>query len=1029
MAKTLSVLIVEDDEDDTRLLVRHLGNSGFHVRHQRVETVVDLQAALSSSQWDLVLCDYNVPGFDAPTALRNLDVAGIDIPFIAVSGAVTEEKLVELMKAGAHDIILKDNLTRLAPAIERELVEAKNRRERHYAETRLREAIESIPEGFAIYDANNQLVLCNEIYRSIHERNKALFVPSRRFEESVQQGALLDKLTEAEERVEDPTAERVAQRRDCDRPVERQLPDGRWLRLSEQRMSDGGHVSITSDITDLKERETLLAELARKNEVLAAAILSTSNGILITDPNKPDNPIIFTNPAFTTLTGYTADEAIGRNCRFLQGTETDDATVEVIRLAIEQHRPVTAEILSYRKDGTSFWLELTISPIFGVGGQLDYFVGIQTDITARKQTEQALRESRERFSSLVANIAGAVYRGACDEHWTMAFMSDAIKDISGYPASDFENNNVRSFASLIVEEDQAMVKKAVVNAVERREPFTVRYRILDADGRIRWVWDRGVGVFDAQGQLLWLDGAIFDITDQQHAEEALRASERQLGAILDNAMEAVVSIDEAGLIQAFNSGAETVFGYRAEEVISRPLDILIPPSSKAVHASRVADSLRSDGNSRHLGHRRLINGLRKDGSEFPAEVSISKLRLDGQTVITAMLHDVSDRVAAEARLRQAQKMEALGQLTGGIAHDFNNLLTVILGNARLLERSLADEQRLIAKAGAITNAAKRGAGLVARLLAFSRKESLEPKVIDGRELVSGMVDMLRRTLGETIEIKTEFVEESLDLFADPNQMEASLLNLATNARDVMPNGGELTIAMENFHVSQRTEIPGAQLVPGDYVILSVSDSGTGISADQLERIFEPFFTTKEVGKGTGLGLSMVFGFVQQSGGQILVESELGQGTTFRLYLPKAEAPTRQPSGTVESERRRDVSELSETILVVEDEPEVRKIAVSILEDLGYRVIEAESGPDALAKLEAQPRIDLLFTDMIMPGGMSGYELAEKAKDRWSNLKVLYTSGYTDDALAGAGGDVRLLRKPYEDVLLATEVKEALAQRS
>ena len=1027
MPNHLQVLIIEDDDDDALLFVRHLRRNGYEVRHQRVDRLEDLTAALSLSQWDLVLCDYNLQELDPLVAMREVQGATDDVPFIGVSGSVSEEKLVELMKAGANDVILKDQLTRLAPAIERELEEAQNRRQRKRAELRLREAIESISEGFALYDSNDRLVVCNDIYRNTRQCSADLLVPGARYEDIIRQEALFGEYPEAEGRVEEWIAERLAQHQACNETVVQRLSDGRWLLVSEHRTSDGGHVSIWSDITELKERENQLAELAQKNEILAAAIWNTSNGMLITDPNKPDNPIIFTNRAFTTLTGYSAEEAIGRNCRFLQGEGTDKETTERIRRAIEEQRPVATEIRNYKKDGTPFWQELRISPIFGDAGQVDYFVGTLTDITARRQTEAALRESQKRFSSLVSNIAGAVYRGACDENWTMSYMSDAIEELSGYPASDFINNKVRSYASIIFSEDVDFVEESVLGAVERKEPFTMRYRILHADGEVRWVWERGVGVFDDNGTLMCLDGVIFDISEQQRAEEALRASELRLAAILDSAMEAVVSIDDNGRIQGFNRGAETVFGYRAEEVMSLPVDVLIPDQFQAAHKKHLSTFLTSPDDDRHKGRRMRMAGLRKDGTEFPAEASISKLQSDGQTVLTAMLHDISDRVAAEAQLQQAQKMEAVGRLTGGIAHDFNNLLTVILGNARLLERRLEDDESLAPKANAISAAAKRGASLVARLLAFSRKESLETKVIDGRALVSDMLDMLRRTLGETIEIRTQLTDESLILMADPNQLEAALLNLATNARDAMPNGGQLSIEMETIRIREEDRPAGLQLAAGDYVVLSVSDTGSGIPADQLDRIFEPFFTTKDVGKGTGLGLSMAFGFAKQSGGQILVESEEGKGATFRIYLPRSETSAEGAAADDEAAQCRAEPHGRETILVVEDEEDVRRIAVSILEDLGYQVIQAESGPDALAKLEAQPSVDLLFTDMIMPGGMTGYELAQEAKQRRSGLKVLYTSGYADDALGSASDEIRLVRKPYEDGGLAREVKAVLAE--
>lgn len=393
----------------------------------------------------------------------------------------------------------------------------------------------------------------------------------------------------------------------------------------------------------------------------------------------------------------------------------------------------------------------------------------------------------------------------------------------------------------------------------------------------------------------------------------------------------------------------------------------------------------------------------------------------------SLREEIKERERTEQVLRQSQKMEAIGQLTGGVAHDFNNLLTIILGNAQLLERKFATDDEATKMAITVSSAARRGAELVQRLLAFSRKQTLEPQVVDVSELVLGMRNMLLRTLEEDVEVKTFVSDNVHNALIDPAQLENAVLNLCVNARDAMPHGGTLAIAVANVR-AQGHEVPDdVELSPSeDYILISVSDTGTGMPPEQIEHIFEPFFTTKDVSQGSGLGLSMVFGFIQQSGGQIHVDSVVGRGTTFQLYLPAAhaEAVSRTDAPVANREDQRG----SETILVVEDEVGVRALAAAILRDFGYRVIEAKNGHEALGLLQEQTDIDLLFTDVVMPGGMSGRELASTARQRWPALKVLLTTGYSREIMSlshqeGTGESV--ITKPYEEDDLSRTVREIL----
>ncbi len=388
--------------------------------------------------------------------------------------------------------------------------------------------------------------------------------------------------------------------------------------------------------------------------------------------------------------------------------------------------------------------------------------------------------------------------------------------------------------------------------------------------------------------------------------------------------------------------------------------------------------------------------------------------------------NITEEVHREAQLAQAQKMEAVGRLTGGVAHDFNNLLAVILGSAELMQNRQAEgDARQRRQLGAIMRAAERGAELTRRLLAFSRKQDLDTKATRLDRLVEDMIDLLRRSLGANIEIKTVHDGSLWPCLADPGQMENALLNLALNARDAMPDGGWLTIETGNTRIDRTDAGAQVDVEPGDYVLLAVSDTGTGMTPAVQERIFDPFFTTKKIGKGTGLGLSMVFGMIKQSGGHVTIQSEVGQGSTLKLYLPRA-AGKEEPEPTVIELGRQEARD--EVIFVVEDNCEVRDMAVTLLEDLGYKVLHADNGPSAIAQLETAPVIDLLLTDVVLAGGMNGRDVAAELGRRRPDVKVLYMSGHLDKSLAHwdwPDEGVELLSKPFRKSELARKIRTVL----
>jgi signal transduction histidine kinase len=408
------------------------------------------------------------------------------------------------------------------------------------------------------------------------------------------------------------------------------------------------------------------------------------------------------------------------------------------------------------------------------------------------------------------------------------------------------------------------------------------------------------------------------------------------------------------------------------------------------------------------------------------------LRLLNDTLEQRVADEITERMRIEEALRQAQKMEAVGQLTGGIAHDFNNLLTAICGGADTLQRLLPqvlgpNEARLRRALRMIDQGAQRAATLTQRLLAFARRQALDPRAIDANKLVAGMSELLRRTLGEPVVIETVLAGGLWRTMTDPNQLESALLNLAVNARDAMPEGGKLTIETANSHLDESYVAQHQEVMPGQYVMIAVSDTGTGMAKSTIDHVFEPFFTTKEVGQGTGLGLSQVYGFIKQSNGHIKIYSELGQGTVVKLYLPRLMDETR-PASDDEAEAEAPPGGSGELLLVVEDDDDVRAYSTETLRELGYRVLTAPNGPAGLEVLGRHPGIRLLFTDVGLPGGMSGRQLADNARRLRPELLVLFTTGYARNAIVHGGildPGTHLLPKPFTHAALAEKIRALL----
>jgi PAS domain S-box-containing protein len=519
-------------------------------------------------------------------------------------------------------------------------------------------------------------------------------------------------------------------------------------------------------------------------------------------------------------------------------------------------------------------------------------------------------------------------------------------------------------------------------------------------------------------------GILRDLTAASHAARALFESGAQLKAVLDTAVDGIILIDAQGSITMFNPACERLFGYTDEEVLGRNVKILMPEPYRHEH-DKYLHTYNQTHRAKIIGIGREVMGQRKDGSTFPMHLSVGEAELHEGPVYIGIIHDLTDQKQKEKQLVQAQKMEAVGQLSGGLAHDFNNLLTVIIGNAELLSDKLDARPDMQRQASVIAKAGERGAVLTQRLLAFSRRQMLQPTWLNINELISSALHLLQRTLRDDIEIVTNFAPDLTPAFVDPVQLETAIINLAINARDAMPDGGQLTIATALMPLDEAYRARNPEVVPGDYIGIAITDNGTGMPREVLEKVFEPFFTTKEVGKGSGLGLSMVYGFVKQSNGHVSIYSEPGLGTTVRIYFP-ASRPA--DDGAAKVDEPKPLLRGNEKVLVVEDDPFVRAYAVDCLLDLGYAVVAAEDGHSALERLQEDADIKVLFTDIVMPGGLSGFDLADKCTAMRSDIKLLFTSGYALETLKSRGrvqSSCVILNKPYRKNELAQRMRDAL----
>jgi two-component system cell cycle sensor histidine kinase/response regulator CckA len=930
--KTLRVLNVEDSERDTALLTRYLTRVGYDLSLQRVETAAAMKAALKTGEWDVILCDYSMPKFNALSALKLLHELELDVPLIIISGTVGEAVAVEAMRAGAHDYLMKDNLVRLGPTIERELHEAENRRARRLAEEALRES---------------------------EERYKGL-------------------------------------------------------------------------------------------------IDSAFDGVVI----MRDRTIMTANRAYAEMFGYAVEELVGMDVLQL----TSEAEFVRSRIAANERR---YETIGLKKDGTQINIEVS-AKVCLYQGQPARLSAVR-DITERKRGEQALRESEERYRDLIENARDIIYTHDLQGNYTST--NKASEVITGYTQAESLKLNL---ADAVAPEYLEKARRMLEGKLEGEAETIYDLELIAKDGHRVAVEVNTRLVFEANAPVA-VQGIARDVTERKRAQamqirrgaqqalrgdinSALAETNTPLRRLLEHCSEAMVQHLDVALarIWTFNRNEEMLELEASAGMYTQLEGSLAHLDVGAFNVSRIAENHLPHTTNDILSDRKVGDKqwARREGmiafAGYPLIVEarvigvmavFSRQRLADDTLdaLSSVADIISQGIerkraeealqASEDQLRQSQKLEAVGQLAGGVAHDFNNLLTVINGYSDLLMRRMSQGDEMRSKVEEIKKAGERAASLTRQLLAFSRKQVLQPKVLQLNAVVTDVEKMLRRLIGEDIDLITVLDPSLGQIKADPGQIQQVIINLAVNARDAMPQGGKLTIETRNVHLDNEFARKHATIRAGDYVMLAICDTGMGMDAETQARIFEPFFTTKEPGKGTGLGCATVYGIVRQSDGNIWVSSEPGKGTTFKVYLP---AVLNEAQSEIENETSAALPQGREKVLLTEDEEPVRRLTKTILEINGYQVFEASDGDEALALHEKhRGEFDLIITDVVMPN-MSGPQLAESLEAKSPGLKVLYLSGYTDDAIVRHGlldQKVNFLQKPFTPDALLRKVREVLDRNS
>ena len=802
------------------------------------------------------------------------------------------------------------------------------------------------------------------------------------------------------------------------------LPDGsvRWVEARGEPRTVSGRQVVSGLLQDITERKRAEIALRESEEVLRAIIEHVPAPILL---SREDRTILRINPALTALTGYSAADIPTRDeWEQLAYREHAQNVRDTVHIAFESSIPLDRpEQWVYTKSGEKRVWSVRTAPAGHDFSGRRLLVSVALDITERRKSAEEAQTTRSKLEAALASMTDAVFISDAEGrfiHFNDAFATfhkfksreDCAKTFAEYPAFlEF----FRPGGELVPLEEWPLPR-----ALRGETGMLSEYVIKQRSGETYIGSYNFAPIRDCSGDITGAVVTARDITDKKQAVYRLRESEARLSSIIDTAADAIIVLDETGLIQSANPATRRILGYSAEDLIGQHISVLMPPHLSADHDSYLAS---------FSGRSALkeIEARRKNGSTIPLDVAVAEWRDgEGRRFFTGILRDLSERKYNEEVLANARRLEAVGQLAGGVAHDFNNLLAVIAGNLELAEDRIADEttRDLIRRA---LDAAEKGSGLNRRLLSLARKRMLKPQRLTLNSRVEETAKLLASIVGEHIEVTTDLAPDPWVTVADAGEIDSAILNIAANARDAMPKGGRITIRTSNATIAAATAPElHRDARPGEFVCLSIADDGVGMPADVLRKAMDPFFTTKGQGAGTGLGPTSVASFAKQTSGFATVESAPGRGCIVSLYLPRS-IKNVPPRDTRPSDVPRGNGEL---VLVVEDNDEVRDVTLKRIASLGYAIAEARTGPEALQRLQSEGSIHLVLSDIVMPGGMSGYDVARWIASHRPETKVILCSGYNEgDRLGHTQGpvpDIGVLGKPYNREQLAVALKNALA---
>jgi len=730
--------------------------------------------------------------------------------------------------------------------------------------------------------------------------------------------------------------------------------------------------------------------------------------------------ILYANDSSCESLGYTREELLKMTVHDID----PDFTPDDMKRHVKELPEIGSMIFESRhkaKDGRIFPVEVMANYCNNNGRFMN--CAYDRDITERKRAEQQLRESEEKFRLISEQSLMAIFILQDDR---ILYANQAAADQTGYTVEELLALGPGEFTLTIHPDDRQFVQSQKSIKQGSREGATARYffRGVRKNGATLWL--------DQYSRTILYEGRTADlivradITEIKNAERALRESEERFRMIIEASKDGMIAINKKGLITIFNPAAERLFDRTSAEMLDQPLDLLMPEGLREDHRQFIESFFERGEPDRAIDRTLQLKGLRGDGTEFDIELSLSKGDADGKEFVLAVIRDITDKLTLEANLLQSRKMETIGQLAGGVAHDFNNMLSVIIGHTEVALSQVDPGQDLHFVLMEILTAAERSADLTRQLLAFARKQPISPRVLDLNKTVAGTLGILRRLIGEAIELNWLPSPDIIPVRMDPSQIDQVLTNLCINARDAIDGIGKISISTGEIVIDEADCAGNPGFQPGRYVLLIVADNGRGMNRETLDRVFEPFFTTKERGKGTGLGLATVYGIVKQNEGFINVYSEPEKGTIFKIYLPGLQEPEEQASNVKQNAFK--AASGNETILVVEDEPSILVMATTMLERQGYTVLSTSSPNDAIRLAgEYEGKIDLLLTDVVMPE-MNGRDLAKGLLTVCPHIRQLFMSGYTADVIAHHGileDGVHFLQKPFTARSLLEKVRQAL----